>query len=195
MIKVGITGGIGSGKTIISRLFAMMGIPVFNADYEAKSLVAANNTIRLQLISVFGTDIYLPNHTINRKKFASIIFNNEFLLKQANEIIHPVVQASFHGWSEKQVAPFVLYEAAILFESGHYREMNYNILVLAEGKVRIRRVMQRDQSSEEQVRRRMANQWADEKKIELTNFIINNNERDMVIPQVLEIYKKINTDG
>ena len=195
MLKVGITGGIGSGKTIVSELFAMMGIPVFNADYEAQKLINSNTTVRSKLITVFGPDIYLPNRTIDRKKFAFIIFNNESLLKQANEIIHPAVHEAFYEWSEMQDAPFVLYEAAILFETGRYRSMDYNILVVAEEKIRIRRVTKRDQSNEEQVRQRIANQWDDEKKIELTNFIIYNNEQELIIPQVLEILKKINTDG
>ena len=195
MIRVGLTGGIGSGKTIVGRVFSMLGIPVFSADSEAKLLLVTNNSIRSKLISIFGSDIYLPNKTIDRKKFASIIFNDQYLLKQVNEIVHPEVHRSFYEWSEKQKAPFVLYEAAILFESGHYRNMYCNILVVADENTRLNRVVQRDSSTEEKVRERMVNQWNDEQKLNLADFVIQNNGRELILPQVLEIIKTIKTDG
>ncbi|HBL77810.1 MAG TPA: dephospho-CoA kinase [Prolixibacteraceae bacterium] len=195
MIRVGLTGGIGSGKTIIGKMFGLLHIPVFSADNEAKMLLGTNSSVRSRLISIFGPDIYLPNQTIDRKKFASIIFNDQYLLKQVNEIVHPEVHRSFYKWSEKQKAPFVLYEAAILFESGHYRDMDYTILVVADEDTRLGRVVQRDSDTEEQIRQRMANQWTDEQKVKLANFIIQNNGRELIIPQVLEIIKTIKTDG
>ena len=195
MIKVGITGGIGSGKTLIAGIFSFFGFPVFNADWEAKKIVDASPVVREKLISVFGPGIYLQNDVIDRKKLASIIFNDEYLLKQVNGIIHPVVHIAFDRWSELQTSPFVLYEAAILFESGRYKSMDYNILVVASEEIRLKRVMQRDSATMEEVQRRMANQWKDEQKIGLSNFIINNNEQELIIPQVLEILKKIKTDG
>ncbi len=195
MIRVGLTGGIGSGKTIVGNIFSMLGVPVFSADNEAKLLLGTNRSVRSRLISIFGPDIYLPNQTIDRKKFASIIFNDQYLLKQVNEIVHPEVHRAFYEWSEKQKAPFVLYEAAILFETGHYRNMDYTILVVADENVRLRRVVQRDSHTEGQVRERMISQWNDEQKMKLTNFIIQNNGRELIIPQVLEIIKTIKTDG
>lgn len=195
MVRVGITGGIGSGKTIVSKLFVLLGIPVFSADIESKYLLNTSDYIRSKLVSLFGNDIYLPNHTIDRMKLASIIFNNESLLKQVNEIVHPAVHKKFMEWSEKQTTPFVLYEAAVLFENGRYSDLDYNILVFAEERIRIQRVMNRDHVNEEKVTERIRNQWADEKKMDLADFIIYNNSRELIIPQVLEIYKKINSDG
>jgi len=195
MIRVGITGGIGSGKTVIGKIFSLLGIPVYNADTEAKKLLNTNQAVRSKLISIFDPGIYLPNHTIDRKKLASLIFNNEYLLKQVNEIVHPEVRRSFLEWSEKQTSPFVLFEAAILFESGQYREMDYNILVVADEQVRIKRVTERDSVTEKQVWERMKNQWKDEEKIKLSNFVIRNNECELIIPQVFEILKTIKADG
>jgi len=195
MIKVGLTGGIGSGKTIVGKLFVMNGIPVFSADDEAKILLDFNPVIREKLTSVFGSDIYLQNHTIDRKKFASLIFNNESLLQKANEIIHPEVRKCFIEWCSQQDAPFVIYEAAILFESGHSIDMDYNILVVADESVRIKRVMDRNQFTEEQVRQRIDKQWHDKRKIELADFVIKNNNEELIIPQVIEIIEKIKTHG
>lgn len=195
MIKIGITGGIGSGKTLVGNLFNFFGVPVFNADLEAKKILDSNSGVRTKLISIFGQSVYLPNHTIDRKKLATLIFNNEYLLKQVNEIIHPEVHQAFDKWSESQRSIFVLYEAAILFESGHYRHMNKNILVVADEEIRMKRVMRRDSATLEQVQERMANQWKDEQKIGLSDYLIYNNERELIIPQVLDILKMIKTDG
>lgn len=195
MIKVGITGGIGSGKTIVGNLFGFFGVPVFNADSEAKKILEFNSIVRAKLIALFGESIYLPNHAINRKKLASLIFNDEYLLKQVNEIIHPEVHRAFDHWAHSQSGTFVLYEAAILFESGHYKNMDYTILVVADEETRFKRVMLRDSVTREQVQQRMANQWNDEQKIGLCDFIIYNNERDLIIPQVLGILNKMKADG
>lgn len=195
MIKIGLTGGIGSGKTLIGNLFSYFGIPVFNADLEAKNILNTNSVVRTKLIAIFGQSIYLPNHAIDRKKLASIIFNNEYLLKQVNEIVHPEVHHAFDKWSELQQSAFVLYEAAILFESGHYKRMDKTILIVADETNRIKRVMKRDSATLEQVQQRMANQWEDEQKIGLSDFVIYNNDQELIIPQVLEILKIINTDG
>ncbi|MDX9883686.1 MAG: dephospho-CoA kinase [Prolixibacteraceae bacterium] len=194
MIRVGLTGGIGSGKTMIGRMFGVLGIPVFNADNEAK-LLLTTSSVRSKLISVFGPGIYLPNQTIDRKKFASIIFNDPSLLARVNEIVHPEVHRLFYEWSEKQNVPFVLYEAAILYESGQYRNMDYTVWVIADENIRISRVMQRDLTTEELVRQRMANQWTDEQKKGLANFFIQNNGRELVIPQVLNIFNTIRSNG
>ena len=195
MVKIGITGGIGSGKTLVGNLFSFFGVPVFNADLEAKKILDSNIDVRAKLISTFGQSIYLPNHTIDRKKLASLIFNNKYLLKQVNEIIHPEVRQTFLNWSEMQTTSVVLYEAAILFESGHYRNMDLNIVVVADEEIRLKRVIRRDSVSMEQVQQRMANQWKDEDKIGVSNFVIYNNGRELIIPQVLEILKMIKTDG
>lgn len=195
MTKVGITGGIGSGKTTVSRIFELKGIPVFYADNEAKVILNTNNSVRSKLIAIFGSDIYLPNRTIDRKKFASIIFNNEPLLNKVNQIIHPVVRNNFFEWCEKQSSGIVLYEAAILFESGYYQDLDFNILVLADQETRIKRIIGRDKSTREMIQKRMDKQWKDKQKLELTNYTIYNNSGDLLIPQVLEILEKIETHG
>lgn len=195
MVKVGITGGIGSGKTTVSRIFSTYSIPVFYADTEAKKLTNTDEQIRQNLISLFGTDIYLPDQTIDRKKLSSIIFNDKSLLQTVNNIIHPVVREYFISWAEQQNAPFVLHEAAILFESGFAGMMDYNILVISDEKLKIKRLQERDNANEEQIKQRMANQWPDEQKEKLADFIIRNNENELLIPQVLNIIKTIETHG
>ncbi len=195
MKQVGLTGGIGSGKTIIGRVFGLLGIPVFSADTEAKLLLTTNNFIRSELISIFGPSIYLPDNTINRKKLASIIFNDPSLLGEVNRLVHPEVHRLFNEWSEKQEAPFVLYEAAILFEGGYYQHLDCTILIIADENTRISRVIKRDLHTEEQVRQRMESQWGDDQKIKLADFIIQNNGRELVIPQILKIFNTIMANG
>lgn len=195
MIKVGVTGGIGSGKSTVCKVFAALGIPVFEADPVAKELMNNNPLLGEKLISLFGPDVYLPNHTINRKYLAGIVFNNPSLLRQLNNAVHPVVQDAFNNWCEKQDAPYIIHEAAILFESGFYKMMDKTITVVADEAERISRVVKRDELSEQQVRERIRNQWNDAQRMELADFIIRNNETDLIIPQILEIDKRIRTHG
>lgn len=195
MIKVGVTGGIGSGKSTVCKVFAALGIPVFEADPVAKKLMNNNPLLGEKLISLFGPDVYLPNHTINRKYLAGIVFNNPSLLRQLNNAVHPVVQDAFNNWCEKQDAPYIIHEAAILFESGFYKMMDKTITVVADEAERISRVVKRDELSEQQVRERIRNQWNDAQRMELADFIIRNNETDLIIPQILEIDKRIRTHG
>lgn len=191
MIKVGLTGGIGSGKTIIGKLFEVNNYPVFHADIVAKNILNSDVLIKQKMLELFGADIYLPDHTIDRKKLAALIFNDENLLKAVEAMVHPAVQRNFEEWSNRQNSSFSLYEAAILFESGQHKNMNFNILVIADEKIRINRVMQRDNCTEPQVLERIAKQWTDDKKQELADFIIHNNGGELLIPQVLTIIKKL----
>jgi len=195
MIKIGITGGIGSGKSTVCRVFSVLGIPVFDADSTAKLLMNSDPVIREQLIRVFGPAVYQSNQSIDRKLLAGIVFNNPPLLAQLNEIVHPAVRNTFEDWCQKQHSPYVLHEAAILFESGFYRMMDKTITVVTRLEERIQRVMQRDGISEELVRQRIQNQWTDEQRIELADFTINNNDNRLIIPQIIEIDKKIRTNG
>ncbi len=195
MIKVGITGGIGSGKSTICQFFRSIGIPVFEADIEAKKLVSNSESIRYQLKALFGSDIYLPNKTIDRKKLASLIFNSPPLLQKVNNIIHPEVRKYFETWCEKQQTPYIIHEAAIMFESGFYEMMDYTVLVTAPEEIRIQRVMEREKTDADSVRARMEKQWKDEKKAELADFIIRNDGTELVVPQLVKLDKQFRTHG
>jgi len=195
MIKVGITGGIGSGKSTICHFFRTIGIPVFEADTEAKKLINSSEAIKNQLIAEFGGDIYLPNQLIDRKKLAGLIFNSPTLLEKVNRIIHPEVRVYFNKWVELQKSPYIIHEAAIMFESGFYQMMDYTILVTAPEAERIARVMKRENSTEESVRARMEKQWTDEQKMELASFIIKNDNSELVIPKLIELDKRFRSHG
>jgi dephospho-CoA kinase len=194
VLKIGISGGIGSGKTVVCRIFKLLGIPVFNADQVAKDLWDNNSLVKEKLIQLFGPDIYIENQRVDRKKLASLIFNDDLLLQKINEIIHPVIDEEFLSWVENQNSPYVLAEAAILFESGFYKLMDYNILVAADEELRIKRVMKRDSVSREKVLLRINKQWDDTKKSRLADLVIFNNN-DLLIPKILEIDKKIKEYG
>ena len=195
MIKVGITGGIGSGKSTVCKVFRVLGIPVFEADHMARYLMNTDSELRFQLIELFGASVYLPNQTIDRKYLANIVFNKPSLLAQLNEIVHPKVRKAFFEWSEIQQSPYILHEAAILFESGFHQLMDKTIAVVANEDERIHRVMLRDNISAEMVKQRIKNQISDCDKIKLADFVISNNENELIIPQILEIDKKIRFNG
>lgn len=195
MIKVGITGGIGSGKTTVCKVFRVLGIPVFEADTTAKQLMNTDAELREKLIGLFGAAVYQPDQTIDRKYLAGIVFTNPSLLAQLNELVHPVVRKAFEEWYLIQHSPYVLHEAAILFESGFYRMMDKTITVVTSEKQRIERVVKRDKLTVELVKQRMKNQWSDDEKIKLADFVIGNNDRELIIPQIVEIDKKIRAHG
>ena len=193
-ITVGITGGIGSGKSTVCEIFKILGVPVFEADKIARTLMNENPEIRKNLTTWFGDEIYSEN-LLNRKKLADLIFNNTQNLKQVNSIVHPVVRNEFEKWKNSQKSVYSVYEAAILFESGFYKLMDLNFLIVSPEHLRIRRVMKRDQISEEQVLARIHNQWTDEEKIKLANTVIYNDNKNLIIPQIIEIDKKLKRDG
>jgi len=195
MIKVGITGGIGSGKSTVCKVFRVLGIPVFEADSAARKLMHFDREIRAQLIESFGTSVYLPDQTIDRKYLAGIVFNDPSLLAQLNLIVHPKVGEVFSEWCETQQSAYVLHEAAILFESGFHKMMDKSIAVVADEVERIERVMKRDKISAELVKQRIANQFSDADRIKLADFVISNNDNELIIPQIIEIDKKIRANG
>lgn len=194
-VTVGITGGIGSGKTTVCNVFRLLGVPVFEADAVAKKLVDTNKKIRTGLTDLYGPGIYTPNNGIDRKKLAAIIFNDDLQLKKVNALIHPVVREEFRNWLKKQDAPYVIHEAAILFESGFYKMMDFTILVSAPEKMRIGRVTKREGSTPEQVKERMAKQWSDEEKRKLATTEIVNDNRELIIPRILKIDKQLRENG
>lgn len=175
MITIGLTGGIGSGKTTIAQWFQEKGIPVYNSDFEAKKLMNENEDLIQQLIELFGDETY-KNGEYNRSYVASKVFNDKELLNQLNAIVHPAVFKHFDEWLDNQNSSFVVKEAAILFESGSYKDCDYIISVIADEEKRIDRVAKRDQLNEDQIRSRMKNQWTDEQRIEKSDFIIENNK-------------------
>ena len=195
MIKVGITGGIGSGKSTACKVFKVLGIPVFEADQVARQLMNADPEVRSQLINLFGPAVYLPDQSIDRKYLSGIVFNKPSLLAQLNSIVHPAVHQAFDIWLQDQHSPYIIHEAAILFESGFYKMMDKTIAVAADEEERIQRVIKRDGTSADQVRQRIGNQWTDEQRIKLADFVIGNNENQLMIPQIVEIDKKIRANG
>ena len=196
MIKIGITGGIGSGKTTVCEIFKLLGIPVFHADLEAKNIQNNDESIKRIIKNLLGCGVYTDDGKIDRIKMAGIIFNDKKLLSAVNEIIHPAVKEKFLKWSEiYQSVPYLLYEAAILFESGNASDFNRNILVLSDEKLRIERVIKRDHTTEEIVRQRISNQFLDTEKVKMTDFLIDNNNQSLLIPQVLKLDKIFREDG
>lgn len=187
---VGLTGGIGSGKTTVAGFFKELGIPVYIADDAGKRLMNTSAEIRKKIISIFGNDAY-HGKTPNRKLIASKVFNDAALLEKLNQIIHPAVEADFNVWLKEQSASYVIYEAAILFETGSYKKCDLNILVAAPQKLRIERLQKRDNSSASEIKQRMDNQWSDEKKTRLADFIIKNVELEQTRLQVEDIHDKI----
>jgi len=191
MIKVAVTGGIGSGKSVVCEIFEKLGIPVFYADQSAKELMNSDNNIKEKLITYFGTEIFNEDERLNREKFAEIIFNNKTSLKKANEIVHPVVKKKFEEWVLKQNALFVIEETALVFESGQVHLFDKIILVTAPLEMRIERIMKRDNATRSKVLERLNNQFNDEIKIENSDFVITNDEKELIIPQIINIYSKL----
>lgn len=194
-LKVGITGGIGSGKSTVCHMFKLLGAPVFEADVVAKQLLQTHPQIRKGLIHLFGEDIYLDDGTVDRKKLADIIFNNDVQLAKMNALVHPVVRNEFHEWVKQQNTPYVIHEAAILFESGFYKLMDFTILVSAPEEERIQRVVKRDGVSEQQVRERLAKQWTDAEKRKLADKEIVNDNNNPVLPEIIQIDKTLREHG
>ncbi|HEY9082234.1 MAG TPA: dephospho-CoA kinase [Vicingaceae bacterium] len=190
-IIIGLTGGIGSGKSTIAEVFDVLKIPVFNSDIEAKQLYS-HPEIKQQIIKLFG-NVYNEQNQLDKKALANIVFNNEDKLQQLNKIIHPAVKKLFETWvSKNNHAPILIKEAAILIESGAAKQADKIIVVTAPEKERIKRVMQRDNVTEKEVIARMSKQLPEEKLITQADFIIKNDNEHLVIPQILELIKKLN---
>lgn len=187
---VGLTGGIGSGKTTVANYFEELGVPVYIADLEAKALMNRSKVIRRKLIALFGNEAFLEN-TLNRPFIAQQIFNDKKLLNAMNAIVHPKVASHFKRWVNKQDSPYVISEAAILFENGSYKKYDYIITVTAPEDIRLQRVIKRDNSNKQKVEAIMANQWSDQEKIKRSDFVIENIDLEQTKIQVRKIHKKI----
>ena len=196
MLRIGITGGIGSGKTTVAKIFEVLGVPVYYADDAAKRLMNEDESLQQNIIDHFGTSVF-ENKQLNRSLLASMVFNNPEKLALLNSIVHPVTIDDAEKWM-KQLAtageeeiPYAVKEAALIFESGAQKKLDYVIGVHAPYKLRLQRAMQRDHLSKEEVEARMNRQMDETKKMNLCNFIITNDEEQLLIPQVVELHKKL----
>jgi dephospho-CoA kinase len=190
MLKVGITGNIGSGKTTVSKIFEVFGIPVFYADDHAKRVMVEDEILIHAIQGTFGDQSYFNDGTLNRKHIAGVVFNNEAELAKLNAIVHPATFRAFDDWlSQHLTAPYILKEAALLFESDSYKLCDKTIMVTAPLDMRVKRVMLRDKLSEEDILKRENQQFTEAKKTGLSDFVINNDNSELVIPQVLMLHE------
>ncbi len=194
-MKVGITGGIGSGKSIVTKIFKSLGIPVYNADDAAKRLMNENQSLRNQLQEIFGNDIFPKEGLFDRKKLASIVFQQPELLQKLNSLVHPAVGKDYQEWQKKQNAPYTLREAAILYESGTHIDLDAVIMVDSPENLRIERIKNRDGRTEGEIKSIMQRQWPAGDLRSRANFIIENDETHPLIPQVLAIHQQLLSHG
>ncbi len=196
MLKIGITGGIGTGKTMVCRVFEVLKVPVFYADAEAKAAMQNDPDLIEGLKKAFGKKTYSAVGKLNRSYLASIVFNNDEALKQLNALVHPTVFKAFDTWVLRQEKAFyVVKEAALLFESNSYKDCNYSILISSPPELRIPRIMNRDKITEKQVLARINKQMPEDEKAKMADFVILNNEKDLIIPQVLRLNKQFSWEA
>ncbi len=189
-LKIGLTGGIGSGKSIVARIFEVLGIPVYYADNAARDLQNNDPVLRRQILDLFGPDAY-DGERLNRKFISGLVFADTQKLEQLNALVHPATIRDAANWMSKQTAPYVIKEAALIFESGSQRDLDYVIGVTAPESLRIKRILERDAISEEEIRSRMERQLSDRIKMRLCDYVIVNDEQHLLIPQVLAIHEKL----
>ena len=183
---IGVTGGIGSGKSTVCKVFSELGFPVYNADERAKRLMHSTTALIAQIQMEFGEESY-QNGTLDRARMASIVFDDKEALAKLNSFVHPAVAKDFKEWCDAQSSRVVMKEAAILFEAGGYQQLDETVLVHAPEEDRIRRVCDRDGVTPEQVKARMKNQWTDDKKLSLADHVIENHIGHLIIPQLLKL--------
>ena len=186
MKRIGITGGIGAGKSLVAEIIKAMGYPVYNSDERAKELTDSNPKIKEGLIHLFGEEIY-QNGTLNKFALAQAIFSDESLREKVNALIHPIVREDFNLWTLAQNNSLVFNESAILFETGSFKNFDAIILVYAPKELRIKRIMKRDNCSENEVLKKMNSQFSDEEKYQLTEFRVLNDEQTPLLVQVEQI--------
>jgi dephospho-CoA kinase len=187
---IGLTGGIGSGKTTVAKLFEELGVPVYNSDLKAKKLMQNSKELRTAIIDLLGKESYVLQK-LNKKYIADKIFEDKDLLQKLNAIVHPAVRQDFIKWAKKESSPYVIQEAAILFENNSYKTFDKIILVKAPKNVRLQRVLTRDAISEKEILTRMENQWDDSKKIPLADYVIENTDIEKTKIQVQKIHHEL----
>ncbi len=188
MLKIGITGGIGSGKSIVSHIFTVLGIPVFDADAAAKKIMEQDKQLRAAIIENFGSAAYTDD-TLNRPFLASIVFKDTFQLEKLNALVHPATIEASLRWAAQQKTPYIIKEAALMFEAGSAMNLDYVVGVYAPKALRIQRVMHRDGISREEVLARMDKQIEETIKMKLCDFVVTNDEQQLLIPQVLKLHE------
>ncbi len=190
MLKIGITGGIGAGKSTVAGIFKVLGVPVFDADATAKNILNTDSVLREQIADTFGSETY-KNGLLDKKYLATLVFNNPDQLAKLNALVHPATIAAADKWASRFAdRPYIIKEAALLFEAGTYVGLDYIIGVTAPVELRIARVMARDQVSREEVLSRMQHQLDDTEKMQRCDFVIDNNEASLVIPEVLAFHAR-----
>lgn len=187
---VGITGGIGSGKSVVAKILHEMGYPVYSSDERAKEIMHEDASIVEGLKQLFGEEAYV-NRELNRAYIAAQIFNDESKRTAMNNLVHPAVRKDFKDWVERQNSPLVFQESALLFETGNYRSFDAVFLVSAPQEIRMKRVKERDHLSDEQVLSRFKAQMPEEEKKKLTNYVVDNSGNEFLIPQILKLIKEI----
>ena len=190
MIKIGLTGGIGSGKSTVARIFGVLGIPVYNADDAAKRVMQEDSEVRANVIRHFGAESYTAEGLLNRSFIASQVFSNKEKLELLNSITHPATIADSEKWMKQQTTAYAVKEAALLFESGSAGSLDYIIGVYAPAALRIHRTMKRDQVSREEVQQRMNRQIDENMKMKLCDFVVVNDEQQLLVPQVVQLHQR-----
>ncbi len=190
MLKVGLTGGIGSGKTVVANIFKVLGIPVFDADVAAKEIMEKDGSLIEQIKNEFGDASY-EGSQLNRKYLADKVFNDSYQLDKLNAIVHPAAIQAGIDWAEKQTSPYIIKEAALMFEAGSAFNLQYVIGVTAPKSLRIKRVMERSGLTRDEVLSRMNRQISDVIKMRLCDFVVVNDEQQMLLPQVLKIHEQL----
>ena len=188
--KLGVTGGIGSGKTTVCRIFSVLGAPVFSTDTEASLIMESDIEIKKAINNLAGKDLYTSGH-LDRPELARLIFNNRELLGKVNSLVHPIVFNNYIDWANAQTAPYSVMEAAILFESGASDLVDMTLTVVTPVNERIERLVRGNKLTKQQVMERVRNQIDDESRIKRSDFVVYNSENDMIIPVILEIHEKL----
>ena len=189
MLKIGLTGGLGSGKSTVAHIFEVLGIPVYYADAASKRLMNDDEKVKAAVQNAFGKEVY-PGGKLDRKYLSEIVFKDEKKLELLNSIVHPATLLDAAEWLKKQTAHYAIKEAALIFESGSNKALDFVIGIESPLPLRLQRAMKRDNISREQAMARIEKQMNEEKKISLCDFVIINDEQQMVIPQVLELHRK-----
>lgn len=190
MLKIGLTGGIGSGKTTVANIFQHIGIPVFNADEAAKTIMQEDENLKLQIQLAFGTETYV-NGKLNRQYLAQQVFTNEFKLQQLNALVHPVAIERGLQWARQQKSVYIIKEAALMFEAGSAFNLDYVIGVFAPVNIRVERVIKRENTSAQEVKNRMQHQISETIKMKLCNFVLINDGRQLLLPQVIKLHQQL----
>ena len=191
MKNIGLTGGIGSGKSTVSKMLISEGVPVYNSDARAKFLMNSSIELKKNIIQKFGKESYI-NNKLNREYLSNIVFNNGLEIIKINSLVHPFVYNDFNDWKKDVFSKYVIFESALIFETGSYKNNDFNILVVSDLEERIKRVRDRDNLSEKDIISRIRNQWSDDKKIPLCDYLIKNNSLAETNKTVLKMIEYLN---